>query len=259
MLTKKRTLIINTYNDVLESFNSCRNLYIDNLLIENIGKEKWEDTYIQGLREYDQKNIRGENVEVTPLNEDELNFHLTNIYSALNYIKEFDFDQFKELETFVTHIKLFKGKVLRGDTSSMGYGSMWIRIPDPHDDQVGYWIEHIIHELAHIRLESLFFHEKLVLNPYSEKKFIAPIRDDLRPMRGIFHATFVLIRIRRIFVKMSLAGMDIRFRDRLRLCELQLNIGMKTIFSNEANFSISGLKIRESFINEQQIITAKQF
>lgn len=103
-----------------------------------------------------------------------------------------------KITEFVTHIKIFEGKVLRTDTSNISFGSMWLRVPEPEDDQVGYWIEHIVHEVSHLRLEAHFFLEKLVLNSGDEKIFRAPIRDDPRPMRGIFHTAFVLARMVRI-------------------------------------------------------------
>lgn len=57
-----------------------------------------------------------------------------------------------------------------------------------------HYLEHIIHEAAHIRLMLVTINDELTLNPRTER-FEAPFRADLRPMNGLFHAYFVLTRI----------------------------------------------------------------
>ncbi|WII94915.1 HEXXH motif-containing putative peptide modification protein [Moraxella haemolytica] len=214
--------------------------------ISSVGSESWEYSYIEKLKSYDQKNIRGETTEIYPVSENMMPFHIENIQSALNMIESADKEIYDEIKEFVTHIKIFEGKVLRGDTSNISFGSIWLRVPEPEDDQVGYWIEHIVHETSHIRLEAHFFLEKLVLNSRDEKIFRAPIRDDLRPMRGIFHASFVLSRMVRIFTILSINGYDKRFRDRLQLCKLQFEIGLNTLEHPKARLSNNGLLIKKS-------------
>lgn len=213
--------------------------------IEDICHSAWEEEYVSYLNTYDQLDIVGNSVSVLPIsNNIQLEFHKKNIESAIRMIKVYDSELFSEISSFVTHIKVFKGEVLRGDTSARVLGSMWIRIPEPEDDQVGYWIEHIVHEVSHIRLEHIFLMENLVLNSPNQKIFKAPIRDDLRPMKGIFHATFVLSRMIRIFRRLSInGGMQKRFRDRLQLCNLQYDIGIASTNHPKAKFSENALKI----------------
>lgn len=216
--------------------------------ISSILAEPWEVNYVEHLRSYDQLNIRGEKTLVLPIiNTHELEYHKQQIELAMNMIRLHDPEVYSEIIEFVVDIKLFKGRVLRGDTSARTFGSMWIRVPEPEDDQVGYWIEHIVHEVSHLRLEAHFFLEPLVHNPITELKFKAPIRDDPRPMRGIFHACFVLARMTRVFRRLSIEGYDSRFRDRLQLCLLQLEVGIASVFHKDAQLSNNALLIRESF------------
>ncbi|MGC9458705.1 aKG-HExxH-type peptide beta-hydroxylase [Vibrio genomosp. F10] len=56
---------------------------------------------------------------------------------------------------------------------------------------VDFYLEHIIHELAHIILYTVNAKESVVLNGEDER-FQAPYRADLRPMDGIYHAYFVM-------------------------------------------------------------------
>lgn len=54
--------------------------------------------------------------------------------------------------------------------------------------------ETIAHECAHCLLFGLTIDETLVDNP-DDELFASPLRDDLRPMDGIYHATFVSARM----------------------------------------------------------------
>lgn len=216
-------------------------------LVSSVLSEYWEHASVAAMRKYDQTNIRGEKTIVWPiLDEATMDVHRRNIDQALALIGQYDPDCYDEFDAFVVCIKLFQGQVLRGETSKMSYGAIWLRQPEPETDQVAYWIEHIVHEISHLRLEAVFMHEQLVLNPPTEKRFRAPIRDDPRPMRGVFHACFVLARIIRIFRRMSIAGYDKRFRDQLRLFELQFEIGSASVHDPAARLSENGIKIRDS-------------
>ena len=55
-------------------------------------------------------------------------------------------------------------------------------------------VEVLAHESAHMLLYACTFDEPLVLNP-DEDLFPSPLRSDLRPMDGIYHATFVSARM----------------------------------------------------------------
>jgi HEXXH motif-containing protein len=55
-------------------------------------------------------------------------------------------------------------------------------------------VEVLAHEAAHSLLFGLTIHEPLVLNPDTDL-FPSPLRADLRPMDGIFHATYVSARM----------------------------------------------------------------
>lgn len=226
---------------------SSYGIYEPKLRISSILSEYWEIPYVNAMRHYEQKNICGETSIVRPISSEQVKFHAANIKTALAMISLADPEVFSEIEVLVSSIKLFQGRVLRGQSSGNALGAIWIRIPDKHDDQVGYWIEHIVHEVSHTKLHAMFFQEKFVLNSKDEKKFKAPIRDDLRPMLGIFHATFVLSRMVRVFRLLSFKGYAARFRDRLQLCKLQFDIGIETVYAKDAKLTENGKAIRGSF------------
>jgi len=55
-------------------------------------------------------------------------------------------------------------------------------------------LEVLVHESAHLLLYAFTQHEPLVLNDEAER-YDSPLRTDLRPMEGIFHATWVSARM----------------------------------------------------------------
>jgi hypothetical protein len=58
-----------------------------------------------------------------------------------------------------------------------------------------FWLmEAMVHESAHVLLFAWSKDEPLVLNPGTER-FDSPLRDDQRPMDGLYHAVFVLARL----------------------------------------------------------------
>lgn len=63
---------------------------------------------------------------------------------------------------------------------------------DAHDGWPRYY-QSIVHESAHTLLFAIAREEPLVLNDPDET-FGSPLRDDLRPMDGLFHAAFVSVR-----------------------------------------------------------------
>ena len=56
----------------------------------------------------------------------------------------------------------------------------------------------LVHEAAHVRLNSLCSHESLSLNS-PDARFTSPLRADDRPMEGVIHATFVCATIVDLF------------------------------------------------------------
>lgn len=100
----------------------------------------------------------------------------------------------RELKTFIQEIALCaksEGYHIRSASSYYTYGLVLILADEKNT--VSYYVEHIVHELAHHLLFAYNGADELVLNP-SEERFPAPLRDDYRPMFGLFHALFVLVK-----------------------------------------------------------------
>ena len=72
------------------------------------------------------------------------------------------------------------------------WGALFLNASSHNNDIT--MVEVITHETAHCLLYGLSIEESLVLNP-DDKYFPSPLRSDLRPMDGIYHATFVSARM----------------------------------------------------------------
>lgn len=79
-----------------------------------------------------------------------------------------------------------------GGSCYMLWGALFINA-DSHPDEL-LMMEAIAHESAHSLLFGFTIDEPLVLND-ADERFTSPLRDDPRPMDGIYHATFVCARM----------------------------------------------------------------
>lgn len=79
-----------------------------------------------------------------------------------------------------------------GGSSYLLWGGLFLNATS-HETEVAM-VEVMAHESAHILLYACAADEALVNNP-DEELFASPLRRDLRPMDGIYHATFVSARM----------------------------------------------------------------
>ena len=79
-----------------------------------------------------------------------------------------------------------------GGSSYSIWGALFLNASS-HDNDIAM-AEVIAHESAHCLLYGLSVDESLVLNP-DDEFFPSPLRQDDRPMDGIYHATFVSARM----------------------------------------------------------------
>ncbi len=88
------------------------------------------------------------------------------------------------------------------------------------------------HELFAIEEEDRVFNDNGI-DPYNEAKFYSPLRDDPRPMHGLFHAYFVMLPVLRLWKNLSErdAGHESDPRKRAYYYALQLKILASQILS----------------------------
>ena len=93
--------------------------------------------------------------------------------------------------------------VFDGGSSYMLWGALFLNVAF-HDTLVAM-AEVIAHESAHTLLFGFTVDEPLVFNP-DDELFPSPLRADLRPMDGIFHATFVSARMHWVMTRLAASG-----------------------------------------------------
>lgn len=188
-------------HNILEILSESSNdlFYQDKYTIEHIQSEHWEIEVIDLYIQYSPINSI---VKFNKISDAELIKQSQYVNSALQIIKESDEDFYTEFNQYVSKIKLHRGEVIVGATSPDYFGGMYISTPylEKKFTPEIYYCEHIVHETSHLHLHAIMALDKLILNDNSEL-YKAPIRKDLRPLYGIYHATFVLSRMVRIFKK----------------------------------------------------------
>lgn len=139
---------------------------------------------------------------LSALNSDEITRLSSQILHSLECLKKASPLFYHEFETYVADIRLFRSNWLVGMTDVRVFGTIYLCVPDKNIPEQIYFCEHIIHETSHLHLHTLFAIDPIVLNNPDER-YTAPIRPDPRPMYGVFHATFVLSRMVRLFMLLS--------------------------------------------------------
>lgn len=226
-------------------------IYNSDFYISSILSESWERDFVNKLRLDHFPNEKGDTTLILPILNSNLNTY-ENIYSELSQqLKRVDIDLYQEISTYVTRLKLFNGKAIRGATSASVFGAIYLRLPKDTENAEVYFTDHIVHEASHLHLDILLAFDKIVLNEDAEK-FQAPIRIDPRPMFGIFHATFVLCRMIRVFQRIISEKPKKEYIDRLYIIRKQFDQGLETI-EKHAILTMKGKLIKGSFIEAAEI------
>lgn len=161
-----------------------------------------------------------------------LSAHLEN---AIKCITTVDGPMVEEINVLAASIKLLNNSTLSA-TSPKFFGAIYISMPDNDlkQHQVLVLVDHLVHETSHLFLNTILIHDPLILND-ENARYASPIRNDPRPMLGIYHAVFVLSRVIRILKKMSDFNLyhDMDFLNKcIKRFVLQYEAGFETIKQN---------------------------
>ena len=118
---------------------------------------------------------------------------------ALLLLSEFVPEIYAESQVFLHNILFINGKNIKAGSSINALGLMYIE--QHFVSSIIDMIDMIVHESAHQYLHALSYLDEIVLNPPDER-YKAPLRQDKRPLIGIYHAIFVLARITYTFKKL---------------------------------------------------------
>lgn len=214
--------------------------------ISTVLTEQWEQDYIDKLCHNHIPSTKYNKTVILPILNPNLQKIKKTIDIVLEQIKEADEEFYQEVTTYVTRLKLFNGKGVEASSSSSVFGAIYLNLPPVNEIESVYFAEHIIHETSHLNLEILHGFDKIVLND-PNATFKSPIRKDPRPMIGVFHATFVLSRMVRLFNRISKNSTIADYKKQLEVFKKQFNEGINTI-EKYATLTDNGKRIAKSFI-----------
>lgn len=89
------------------------------------------------------------------------------------------------------------------------------------------WAEYIVHEGAHVRLAASMIFQKYYTNG-REVAYETPLRKDKRPMYGLFHQIFVIVRLVEFYRRLKDAGYDVQEQLNHHMRDLELGLGQLT-------------------------------
>lgn len=121
-----------------------------------------------------------------------------SIEKGQKILKQFFPNFFKEFEEMTSEILILNAHGLRAGSSINLFGMIyksyqykWRKISDI--------LEFLIHEPSHLYVFLLNKDDQLILN--ATEKHESPLREEKRPLMGIYHATFVLARVSYVLSK----------------------------------------------------------
>ncbi|MCW5300168.1 hypothetical protein DXT88_18520 [Herbaspirillum lusitanum] len=199
-------------------------------------------------------DVHGRRAEIFHTTQDEIAPYTKEFQQALALLKFADEDMHAETIELISQVTIFKAQAIMGGSLNRTFGAIFIASPD-HDPIRGhssylthrgvpYFLEHLVHESSHNVLFGLMLSDPMVLNPVSEK-FSAPLRTDLRPMYGIFHAAFVVARMVRVFKLMVRKGRP-EYQRLVDHFEPRLINGIRVV-SEHGKLTPNGKRFFESF------------
>lgn len=198
-------------------------------------------------------DVHGRRAEVFATAHADIEPYIKEVREAVGMVRQADPMMHEELVALISHITLFKSQAIMGGSLVRTFGGIFIASPD-HDPIRGhaayithrgtpYFLEHLVHESSHNVLFGIMLFDPLVLNPVTEK-FSAPLRTDLRPMYGIFHAAFVVSRMVRVFKLLVHQGLG-EYSKLVDHFEPRLLNGIKVVSEN-GRLTTQGAKFFES-------------
>jgi hypothetical protein len=114
---------------------------------------------------------------------------------AIAGLRDIDPELAAEVQSYVVEVMVCASDQVHAGSSFRTFGTIYLRELQPDQHWIVY-LEHLVHEAAHLHLYALWKNDQIVMNE-SKGRFSSPLRREPRPLSGIFHAMFVLARLLR--------------------------------------------------------------
>lgn len=143
------------------------------------------------------RGSQGELAEMLPVKPRDFAKYAADVHAALDLLRASDSEMYGEVHELVANIRIYRTYYLGSISTPRSFGLMHIKPPSTDEeiaDPTTCFVDRITHETSHIALNAVMTHDPLVLNNPDEN-YGSPLRPDRRPMKGIYHAVFVLSRV----------------------------------------------------------------
>jgi len=166
------------------------NIYKEHFTVETVKGEAWENDFLKDISSHEGSFFEA-------LSSEDLEKHTRSIKQVIEMIHACDAGMGAEFDDHVNEVFLPRGRLRNylGSGSGVKYfGVLFITAPHDGYDPLLYFFDLMVHEASHFHLNIIMAFDPIVLNDPSER-FHSPARNNLRPMKGIFHAHFVFYRV----------------------------------------------------------------
>lgn len=174
--------------EVCEQFLS-RDFHIYDIKYLNLSDEN--DFYRPVIEKICSLEVEREN-EYDFLSKENFEFSKTMVQKGFELLKNYFKEFYTESTELIGEVLLLNAKGIQAGTSTDLFG-MIHKNHAYRPDKITDILDFIIHEQSHLYLHLLNTKDILVENPM--ERYESPLRATLRPIIGIYHATFVLSRI----------------------------------------------------------------
>ena len=181
------------FDPILEFAYVIERFEIRDLTADSLGSDEVVHLYVQALDTDERLSF-----EFLSPTADESARARASVISALALMQKVAPDVFAEFNGIVHQVVLAAGSrdpagaQFDGASSYMLWGALALSVNQQKSDIE--MLQALAHEAGHSFLFGLMIDEPLVKNP-DEQLFLSPLRDDARPMDGVYHATYVLARM----------------------------------------------------------------
>lgn len=121
------------------------------------------------------------------------------VANACKLIRETWPEAYTELCTYVKRLHFFESKTAIGFVDFEANGTVFLRCKTINNPVK--LSEEILHEAGHVKLNCTLANAPLFLNDPGEM-YSSPLRRDPRPMFGLFHQMFVLVRLHQYYTRL---------------------------------------------------------
>jgi len=244
--------------DELVSYSKyIKGLSFHDFNIEGLGNKKTVDLYNSCLDTDENTSF-----EFLPPNEKQSLQTKNSVLKALELMKTAVPTMAEEFLSIVNQVVLAaaskepNARRFDGASSYMLWGALILSVDDEKSDLE--MMETLAHESGHSFLFGLTINEPLTLND-EEALYSSPLREDPRPMDGIFHATFVSARMHYAIDEASKSS--ILNDEQRRECEKLKTASAKAFFdgystvAKEGSLSSTGKQVMQNAYNYMQYLS----